>query len=125
MAIQISSDGRTFTLQTEKSSYQMMADVHDVLLHLYYGRKIAAENLEERIFRSDVGFAAIRQRLERTEPIRWMCCRRSFRAAESVTIGRIWYGCTMQMAAVRQIFGLRAMKYRRGLIVFPWASGRL
>ena len=25
----------------------------------------------------------------------------------------------MQMAAVRQIFGLRAMKYRRGLIVFP------
>ncbi len=57
MAIQISSDGRTFTLQTEKSSYQMMADAHDVLLHLYYGRKIAAENLEERIFRSDVGFA--------------------------------------------------------------------
>ena len=40
MAIQISSDGRTFTLQTEKSSYQMMADAHDVLLHLYYGRKI-------------------------------------------------------------------------------------
>ena len=39
MAIQISSDGRTFTLQTEKSSYQMMADAHDVLLHLYYGRK--------------------------------------------------------------------------------------
>ena len=36
MAIQISSDGRTFTLQTEKSSYQMMADAHDVLLHLYY-----------------------------------------------------------------------------------------
>ena len=32
MAIQISSDGRTFTLQTEKSSYQMMADAHDVLL---------------------------------------------------------------------------------------------
>ena len=57
MAIQINSDGRTFTLQTEKSSYQMMADAHDVLLHLYYGRKIAAENLEERIFRSDVGFA--------------------------------------------------------------------
>ena len=57
MAIQISSDGRTFTLQTEKSSYQMMADAHDVLLHLCYGRKIAAENLEERIFRSDVGFA--------------------------------------------------------------------
>lgn len=54
MTIQISSDGRTFTLQTEKSSYQMMADAHDVLLHLYYGRKIAAENLEERIFRSDV-----------------------------------------------------------------------
>ena len=25
----------------------------------------------------------------------------------------------MQMAAVRQIFGLRAMKYRRGLIVVP------
>ena len=50
MAIQISSDGRTFTLQTEKSSYQMMADAHDVLLHLYYGRKIAAENLEELYF---------------------------------------------------------------------------
>ena len=46
MAIQISPDGRTFTLQTAKSSYQMMADAYGVLLHLYYGRKIAAENLE-------------------------------------------------------------------------------
>ena len=57
MAIQISPDGRTFTLQTAKSSYQMMADAYGVLLHLYYGRKIAAENLEDRIFKSDVGFA--------------------------------------------------------------------
>lgn len=57
MAIQISPDGRTFTLATAKSSYQMMADAYGVLLHLYYGRKIAAENLEDRIFKSDVGFA--------------------------------------------------------------------
>lgn len=56
MAIQISADERTFTLQTKQSSYQMMADAHDVLLHLYYGKKIKAENLEDRIYFSDAGY---------------------------------------------------------------------
>lgn len=57
MAIQISPDGRTFTLQTKESSYQMKADAYGVLLHTWYGKKIEAENLEDLIFRSDVGFS--------------------------------------------------------------------
>ena len=57
MAIQISADQRTFTLQTKSSSYQMAVDAYGVLLHLYYGKKIEAENLEYLIYKSDVGFS--------------------------------------------------------------------
>lgn len=57
MAIQISSDQRTFTLQTKASTYQMAVDTYGVLLHLYYGKRIEAENLESLIYKSDVGFS--------------------------------------------------------------------
>ena len=39
MAIQISADQRTFTLQTKSSSYQMAVDAYGVLLHLYYEKR--------------------------------------------------------------------------------------
>ena len=57
MAIQISSNGRLMTLQTNDSSYQMLADKNGVLLHLYYGSSIGAEDLSDLIVRSDVGFS--------------------------------------------------------------------
>ena len=56
MAIQISPNGRLMTLQTKDSSYQMLADKNGVLLHLYYGSSIGAEDLSDLIVRSDVGF---------------------------------------------------------------------
>lgn len=42
MAIQISPNGRLMTIQTNDSSYQMLADKNGVLLHLYYGSSIGA-----------------------------------------------------------------------------------
>ena len=45
------------TLQTKDSSYQMLADKNGVLLHLYYGSSIGAEDLSDLIVRSDVGFS--------------------------------------------------------------------
>ncbi len=57
MAIQVEKDGRLFNLQTADSTYQMYADEYGVLLHTYYGKKIDGENLEELIFRADVGFS--------------------------------------------------------------------
>ena len=39
MAILFDSTKRIFTLQTRTSTYQMQADSHDRLLHLYYGRR--------------------------------------------------------------------------------------
>ena len=57
MAIQISPNGRLMTLQTKDSSYQMLADKNGVLLHLYYGSSIGAEDLSDLIVRSDVGFS--------------------------------------------------------------------
>ncbi|HBH71195.1 MAG TPA: alpha-galactosidase, partial [Lachnospiraceae bacterium] len=39
MAILFDSAKRIFTLQTRTSTYQMQADSHDRLLHLYYGRR--------------------------------------------------------------------------------------
>ena len=49
MAIQISPNGRLMTIQTNDSSYQMLADKNGVLLHLYYGSSIGAEDLSDLI----------------------------------------------------------------------------
>lgn len=47
-----------FTLQTKHSSYQMLADDKNVLLHLYYGDKIGeGDELQDLIRRSDMGFS--------------------------------------------------------------------
>ena len=57
MAIQISENGRLFTLHTKNSSYQMFADPFGTLLHLYYGKRTDGENLSDLIFRTDMGFS--------------------------------------------------------------------
>ena len=36
MAIIYNKEKRIFSLHTEHTTYQMMADTHDYLLHLYY-----------------------------------------------------------------------------------------
>lgn len=58
MAICVGKEGRLFTLQTKHSSYQMLADDKNVLLHLYYGDKIGeGDELQDLIRRSDMGFS--------------------------------------------------------------------
>lgn len=76
MAIQISPNGRLMTLQTKDSSYQMLADKNGVLLHLYYGSSIGAEDLSDLIVRSDVGFLEIQRKQEWTAHIHLIHCRR-------------------------------------------------
>ena len=56
MAVQISENGRLFTLHTKNSSYQMYADPFGTLLHLYYGKRTDGENLSDLILRTDMGF---------------------------------------------------------------------
>ena len=85
MAIQISADQRTFTLQTKSSSYQMAVDAYGVLLHLYYGKKIEAENLEYLIYKSDVGFSG---NPVETARILWTAFRRNCHPAGSAISGR-------------------------------------
>ena len=40
MAIIYNKEKRIFSLHTEHTTYQMMADAHDYLLHLYYGKRL-------------------------------------------------------------------------------------
>ena len=37
MAVGVNGKKRIFTIRTKQTTYQMMADAHGVLLHLYYG----------------------------------------------------------------------------------------
>lgn len=76
MAIQISPNGRLMTIQTNDSSYQMLADKNGVLLHLYYGSSIGAEDLSDLIVRSDVGFLEIQRKQDLTAHIHLIHCRR-------------------------------------------------
>ena len=43
MSITFNESTRIFTLNTAHSTYQMQADMHDYLLHLYYGARTAGE----------------------------------------------------------------------------------
>ncbi len=56
MAIRYSEEKRIFTLDTAKTTYQMMADEHGVLLHLYYGRK-AVGDMDCLLTFADRGFS--------------------------------------------------------------------
>ena len=57
MAIQISADQRTFTLQTKNTTYQMKVDAYGMLLHTYYGEKTDNSDLSYRIPPDDRGFS--------------------------------------------------------------------
>ncbi len=51
-------NGILFTLSTNNSSYQMKADKHNVLLHLFYGQRLNdADDLSDLIFLTDTGFS--------------------------------------------------------------------
>ena len=50
-------EGRVFTLHTRNTSYQMKADRHNVLLHTYYGPRIAGGDLSCLIRYMDRGCA--------------------------------------------------------------------
>ena len=47
---------RTFTIETKNTTYQMMVDDHDVLLHLYYGRK-SKGSMDYLLTYADRGFS--------------------------------------------------------------------
>lgn len=57
MAILFQQDERTFTLQTEQTTYQMKIDDFGYLLHLYYGEKISG-NMDYLLTYYDRGFSA-------------------------------------------------------------------
>lgn len=57
MSIRFDEKHRLFTLNTENTSYQMKIADYNVLLHLYYGRKIECGNMEYLIQLYDRGFS--------------------------------------------------------------------
>lgn len=56
MAISYQEKERIFTLQTEHTTYQMKVDALDVLLHLYYGKKVSG-NMDYLLTYYDRGFS--------------------------------------------------------------------
>lgn len=56
MAINFQDEKRIFTIQTTHSTYQMMADKHGFLLHLYYGKRVEGE-LDYLLTHYDRGFS--------------------------------------------------------------------
>lgn len=110
MAIQISPNGRLMTIQTNDSSYQMLADKNGVLLHLYYGSSIGAEDLSDLIVRSDVGFSGNPEEagLDRTYSLDTLP-----QEVASSGVGDFRDDSVrlhIQMAAVQPIFVLRAVR---------------
>ena len=57
MAITAKEGGRLFTINTVNTTYQMKADEHDVLLHLYYGRKTRG-SMEYLLTYADRGYCS-------------------------------------------------------------------
>ncbi len=58
MAILFQEKDRTFTLQTEKSTYQMKVDRLGVLLHTYFGAATDASDYSYRIVKGDHGYCS-------------------------------------------------------------------
>ena len=56
MSITFNELTRIFTLNTAHSTYQMQADMHDYLLHLYYGARTAGE-MDYLLSYADRGFS--------------------------------------------------------------------
>lgn len=57
MAIRFDEKHKLFTLDTENTSYQMKIEDYDVLLHLYYGKKIEGGNMGYLLQLYDRGFS--------------------------------------------------------------------
>lgn len=57
MAIRFDEKHKLFTLDTENTSYQMKIEDYNVLLHLYYGRKIEGGNMGYLLQLYDRGFS--------------------------------------------------------------------
>ena len=85
MSITFNELTRIFTLNTAHSTYQMQADMHDYLLHLYYGARTAGE-MGYLLSYADRGFSGIRIQQKWTEPILWMHCHRNIHHLEQVII---------------------------------------
>lgn len=58
MAIHYQENTKTFTLQTNNSSYQIKVDNKNVLLHTYYGAKIEPQDMSYGIVYADRGFSS-------------------------------------------------------------------
>ena len=57
----------TYTLHTRRTTYQMKADAHGVLLHTYYGPRLDGEDLSRLIQYADRGFSGSPNELGRTD----------------------------------------------------------
>ena len=55
--IVIDRENRVFTLHTQNTTYQMKADLYNVLLHTYYGQRVKEEDLSYLIQYADRGFS--------------------------------------------------------------------
>lgn len=69
MAIYIDEQKKLFTLSTNNTSYQMMADKYLVLNHLYYGENIGQEDMSYLLDYQDRGFPETLTRQEMRETI--------------------------------------------------------
>lgn len=58
MGILWEQESRTFTLYTDRTSYQMQVDEYGYLHHLYYGKSTGGSNMEYIHYYSDCGFSA-------------------------------------------------------------------
>lgn len=56
MSITFNPSNRIFTLNTAHTTYQMQADAHDYLLHLYYGTRTSGE-MDYLLSYADRGFS--------------------------------------------------------------------
>ena len=58
MAIVFDKENRVFSLQTTNTTYQMKADEHGVLLHLYYGDRVEC-NMDYLVLQQPRCFAGV------------------------------------------------------------------
>ena len=52
-------ENNVFTLHTRRTTYQLKADAHGVLLHTYYGARIGSDDLSPLIQLVDRGLSPI------------------------------------------------------------------
>ena len=71
MSINYNEQSKIFTLETHDSSYQMMLNDFNHLLHLYYGKKVYG-TMEHLITFKDHGFSGNPYESKMDKPILWM-----------------------------------------------------